>query len=325
VVEKCNLVFGGMAATTLAAKATASFMVGKKFAELETLEGSMSALEEDFNLPFGVPGGMASYRKSLALGFFYRFYHEVMAELGGEGEAATAEHIDKDAVEELEREISTGAVDLDTTAAYEQEIVGKGNPHLAALKQTTGEAQYTDDIPPLANELHGCLVLSTKAHAKILSVDYSAALAIPVVVDYVDRHDLPRPELNRWGAPHFEEVFFAEDEVFSTGQPIALILAKTALKAAEAARAVKVEYEELPAVFTIEEAIEKESFFKFFREIKKGDPEAAFAKCDHVFTGVARMGGQEHFYLETNASLAVPKPEDGEMEIYSSTQNPNEA
>ncbi|KAL8335999.1 hypothetical protein RB601_000034 [Gaeumannomyces tritici] len=325
VIEKCNLVFGGMAAFTLAAKATSEFMAGKKFAELETLEGAMNALEEDFNLPFGVPGGMASYRKSLALGFFYRFYHDVMAELSGQSTASpAAEHADKDAIEELERDISTGTIDVDTTAAYQQEVVGKANPHLAALKQTTGEAQYTDDIPPLANELHGCLVLSTRAHAKILSVDYSAALETAGVVDYVDRHDLPRPELNRWGAPHFEEVFFAEDEVFTTGQPIALILAKTALQAAEGARAVKVEYEDLPAVFTIEEAIEKESFYKFFREIKKGDPEAAFAKCDHVFSGVARMGGQEHFYLETNAALVVPKPEDGEMEIYCSTQNANE-
>lgn len=325
VVEKCTLVFGGMAATTLAAKASAGFITGKRFADLETLEGTMNALEQDFNLPFGVPGGMASYRKSLALGFFYRFYHDVMEELGtDDASQSSVEHADQEAKAEIERDISSGTVDRDTTAAYEQKILAKGNPHLAALKQTTGEAQYIDDIPPLANELYGCLVLSTKAHAKIKSVDYSAALEIPGVLDYVDRKDLPREELNRWGAPHFEEVFFAEEEVFTTGQPIAMVLANSALKAIEGARAVKVEYEELPAIFTIEEAIEKESFFKYFREIKKGDPEGTFDKCDHVFTGIARIGGQEHFYLETNATLAVPKPEDGEMEIYSGTQNPNE-
>lgn len=209
--------------------------------------------------------------------------------------------------------------------AYQKEVLGKANPHLAALKQTTGEAQYTDDIPPLANELHGCLVLSTKSHAKIKSIDYSAALEIPGVVDYITKDDFPSKDANRWAGPHFEEVFLAEDEIFTTGQPIALILAKTALKAAEGARAVKVEYEELPAIFSIEEAIEKESFFNFFREIKKGDPEEAFKNCDYTFTGIARMGGQEHFYLETNACIAIPKPEDGEMEIYSSTQNCNEA
>jgi len=309
-----------MAPFTVAAKKTNKFLVGKKFAELETLEGAMNALEQDFNLQFGVPGGMASYRKSLALSFFYRFYHEVMLAIGGESEKADAE-----AAKELEREISTGKEDTEAAAAYMQETLGKSNPHVAALKQVTGEAQYTDDIPPLKNELFGCFVLSTKAHAKIKSVDHSPALEIPGVVDYLDKSDLPSARANRWGAPHFQEVFFAEDEVFTAGQVIGLVLATSANRAAEGARAVKVEYEELPAIYTIEEAIEQESYFDFFKEIKKGDPEEAFKNCDYTFTGVARMGGQEHFYLETQAALAVPKPEDGEMEIFSSTQNPNEA
>ncbi|KAK3899601.1 Molybdopterin-binding domain of aldehyde dehydrogenase-domain-containing protein [Staphylotrichum tortipilum] len=317
LVEDVNLVYGGMAPTTVAAKQANAFLLGKKLAELETLEGAMSALGQDFDLPFGVPGGMASYRKSLALGFFYRFYHEIMRSLGGEA--------DTEAIDELEREISTGTEDRDAAAAYMQETLGKSNPHVAALKQVTGEAQYTDDIPPLKNELYGCLVLSTKAHAKLISVDHAPALDIPGVVDYVDKNDMPSARANRWGAPHFQETFFAEDEVYTTGQPIGLILATSAARAAEGARAVKVVYEELPAVFSIEEAIEKESFFDFRREIKKGDPESTFDKCDYVFTGTARMGGQEHFYLETNASVVIPKPEDGEMEIWSSTQNPNEA
>ncbi|KAL1883938.1 hypothetical protein Daus18300_000046 [Diaporthe australafricana] len=319
VVEQANICFGGMAAWTTAAKQANDFLVGKTFAELDTLEGAMNALEQDFNLQFSVPGGMASYRKALAMSFFYRFYHEVMLGLGG------SKHADEQAVEELEREISTGETDGTAALAYEQTIVGKANPHLAALKQTTGEAQYTDDIPKLANELSGCLVLSTKAHAKIKSVDYSAAMDIPGVVDYIDHKDMPNKEVNHWGAPHFEEVFLAEDEVFTTGQPIALILATSQQKAAEGARAVKIEYEELPAIFTMEEAIEKNSLFNFFREIKKGDPEQAFKNSDYTFSGVARMGGQEHFYLETNACVAIPKPEDGEMEIWSSSQNCNES
>lgn len=318
IVEEANLAYGGMAAWTTAAKQANEFLVGKKFAELETLEGAMNALEQDFNLPFSVPGGMASYRKALALSFFYRFYHDVMLRLG------QAEHTDEQAVEEIEREISTGMTDDTATLDYAQTIVGKANNHVAALKQTTGEAQYTDDIPKLASELYGCMVLSTRAHAKIKSIDYDAALDIPGVVDYVDRHDMPNAEANHWGAPHFQEVFFAEDEVFTHGQPIALILATSQQKAVEGARAVRVEYEDLPAIFTIEEAIEKDSLFDFFREIKNGNPEEAFKNCDYTFSGIARMGGQEHFYLETNACVAIPK-EDGEMEIWSSSQNPNES
>jgi xanthine dehydrogenase/oxidase len=217
-----------------------------------------------------------------------------------------------------------GVEDWDSTAAYQQEIVGRANPHVAALKQTTGEAQYTDDIPAMKNELHGCFVLSTRAHAKIKSIDYSPALEIPGVVDYVDKDDLPSPKANRWGAPHFDEVFFAEDEIFTAGQVIAMVLATSALRAEEAARAVKIEYEDLPAVLTIEEAIEQERFHNLYREIRNGDPEEAFKTCAYTFTGTARMGGQEHFYLETQACVVVPKPEDGEMEVFASTQNANE-
>lgn len=319
VVESANLVYGGMAPITVIAKNACEFLVGKSFPEAETLEGVMNALEKDFNLPFGVPGGMATYRKSLALGFFYKFFHDVLATIAG-----SEKLVDKEAIPEIEREISRGQKDNEATIAYSQKILGKANPHLAALKQCTGEAQYTDDIPVQKNELYGCLVLSTKAHAKILEVDASPALDMPGVAGWVDRHDVVNPKANWWGAPVCDEVFFAEDEVFTAGQPIGMIVADSSQRALAGARAVIVKYEELPAIFTIEEAIEQQKFFDHYRYIKKGDVDKAFAECDHVFEGVARMGGQEHFYLETNAALAIPKPEDGEMEIWSSTQNPTE-
>ena len=318
-VESASLVYGGMAPTTVAAKNAVEFLTGKPFADPKTLEGAMSALEKDFNLSFGVPGGMATYRKSLALGFFYRFFHEVLADLAENGNL-----LDKEAIGELERDISYGKKDHDASIAYSQKVLGKANPHLAALKQCTGEAQYTDDIPLQKNELIGALVLSTKAHAKLLKVDPSPALDLPGVVAWVDRHDVVTPKANWWGAPVCDEVFFAEDEVFTAGQPIGMILAPTAHQAAAGARAVLVQYEELPAIFTIEEAVEHQSFFEHYRYIKRGNVEEAFKNCDHVISGTSRMGGQEHFYLETQASLAIPKPEDGEMEIWSSTQNPTE-
>ncbi|KAH4969580.1 hypothetical protein HBH77_108800 [Parastagonospora nodorum] len=318
-VESVDLVYGGMAPTTIGAKKAMAFLKGKKFTDLQTLEGVMDKLEEDFDLRFGVPGGMATYRKSLALSFFYKFYHEVLAELHAE-----EVEIDTQAIGEIERDISKGEKDGKAAEAYKQKEVGQSKNHVAAMKQCTGEAQYTDDIPLQRNELYGCLVLSTKAHAKILSVDAEPALNEPGVVSYVDHNDVASPEANWWGAPACDETFFAVDEVFTVGQPIGMVLADTAKHAEQAARAVKIEYEELPAIFTIEEAIEHESYFQHFRHIQKGDTEKAFAEADHVFTGTARMGGQEHFYLETNACLAVPKPEDGEMEIFSSTQNPAE-
>lgn len=316
VVQSADLVYGGMAPITIAAKKAGAYLVGKKLTDPATLEGTMNALEQDFDLRFGVPGGMATYRKSLALGFFYRFYHETLAKL-----QVKDTEVDEEVITEIERLISTGKEDHGATDKYQQTVLGKANPHVAALKQATGEAQYTDDIPVQKNELYGCLVLSTKAHAKLVSVDYSPAMELPGVVSFVDHTDMPTPEANWFGAPVCDEVFLAVNEVFTAGQPIGMILADSAAHASAGARAVSVVYEELPAIFTIEEAIEKESFFNHFRYIKKGDVDAAFESADHVFTGVTRMGGQEHFYLETNACVVVPKPEDGEMEVYASTQN----
>lgn len=86
----------------------------------------------------------------------------------------------------------------------------------------------------------------------------------------------------------------------------------------------QVEYEELPAIITIEQAIEAKSYHMADRTIQKGDVEAGFASCDAVLEGEVRLGGQEHFYLETQGSIALPKGEDGEMEIFASTQNPTE-
>ncbi|KAK3681541.1 hypothetical protein LTR37_020849 [Vermiconidia calcicola] len=319
VVENCSLVYGGMAPITISAKNAVAYLEGKKFADPKTLEGVMNALEQDFDLRFGVPGGMAQFRRSLALGFFYRFYHEILQELN-----PPDSHIDEECIAEIQREISKGRKDHASAVAYEKRVIGKEQPHVAALKQCTGEAQYTDDIPVQRNELYGCLLLSTKAHARIVSVDTAPALDIPGVVDYVDHRDLPNAKANWWGAPNCDETFFAVDEVFTTGQPIGMILATDAKKAEAGMRAVRVKYEELPAIFTIEEAIAADSYFDHFHYINNGDVEKALKESDHVFTGVSRMGGQEHFYLETNACVVVPKPEDGEIEVFSSTQNPSE-
>lgn len=320
VVTSADLVYGGMAPTTVPAWKAEEYLVGKTWTDPTTLEGVMDALEKDFNLPSFVPGGMPTYRKTLAFGFFYRFYHEVLSCIE-EGKAS----FEADAITEIEREVSTGQKDHAAAEAYEQNIVGKALPHVSALKQSTGEAQYTDDIPAQKNELYGCMVLSGKARAKILSVDFGPALDVPGVVDFVNHTDLPDPKANWWGEPKSDEVFFAVDEVFTAGQPIGMILATSARQAEAGMRAVRIEYEEYPPILSIEDAILANSYYEHHTpSIYNGDPEAAFAVADHVFSGTSRMGGQEHFYLETNACVAIPKPEDGEMEIWSSTQNPTE-
>ena len=204
-------------------------------------------------------------------------------------------------------------------------MLGTQVPHVSGLKHATGEAIYLDDMPSFANEGYLSLVLSTKSHAKIRSVDTEEALKMEGVLTYVDWRDLPSEKANAWGTAAIDEFFFAKDEVTCHGQIIGAIVAKTKLQAQRAVRKVKVEYEDLPLILTIEEALEADSFHVMYdRRIACGKPtKEALAESENTLSGTLRLGGQEHFYLETMAALAVPKLESGEMECFSSTQDPS--
>lgn len=315
-IQGIRLAYGGMAPMPILAKKTMAALVGKTWFQTEALGLALESLGEDFDLSFGVPGGMAWYRKTLAMSLFFRFWHEVAADLG-------LGSVSADLVHEIHRDISSGT--RDNYNPSEQRIVGKQIPHLSALKQCTGEAEYLDDMPSQSRELFGGFVLSTRAHAKLIEVDWEPALSLPGVIGYVDKNSVPK-DINVWGSVIKDEPFFAVDEVLSHGQIIGMVYAETSLQAQAAAKAVRIVYEDLPVVLTIDEAISQKSFFKHGRELRKGAAKEgrmddAFASCDRIFEGITRMGGQEHFYLETNTSMVIPHVEDGSMEVWSSTQN----
>ncbi|RPA89984.1 hypothetical protein L873DRAFT_1795753 [Choiromyces venosus 120613-1] len=290
-----------MAPKTVEAKNTMEALLGKKWFDNTVLEDAMAAMEKDSPLGFTVPGGMPTYRKTLAFSFLFRFWHEVAAEL----ELGTQEQqVDHEIIEEIHRGISYGSRDNDNP--YKQRVVGKQIPHLSGLKQATGEAEYIDDMPNIEGQLFGGLVLSKKAHAKLVKVNFAPALQVPGVAGFVDINDLD-DKRNLWGSVKKDEPFFAKDILHSHGQLIGMVYAESAAIAQAVAQLVDVQYEELPPILTISEAIALTT--------------EGFKDCDFVYEGVAMMGGQEHFYLKTNAAAMIPRPEDREMEDWSSTQN----
>ncbi|KAJ6516474.1 Molybdopterin-binding domain of aldehyde dehydrogenase-domain-containing protein [Mycena sanguinolenta] len=320
-ISHVRLAYGGMAATVLSAKKTEKILTGKPFSS-KTLEEALEVLGDEMDLPFNVPGGMASYRKTLALSFFFKFWNTVGSEIQLSPDLLPSKTDLEDITTIIHRQLSSGR--RDNSDPYAQEVVGRQEQHLSGLLQATGAAVYVDDMPKVGNEVYGALVLSTRAHAKILSVDVANALEMEGVVSWVSHMDLPDERANWWGVIGLDEVFFAVDEVVYHGQPIGMIVAQTKILAQKAARAVRVEYEDLPRIMTLEEAIEQQSFHPTYKRwIKRGRPiDEALAGSDHILEGQTRMGGQEHFYLETMAVLVVPKLENGEMDVYSSTQDP---
>ncbi|KCV82930.1 xanthine dehydrogenase molybdenum-binding subunit [Actibacterium atlanticum] len=200
--------------------------------------------------------------------------------------------------------------------------VAKPLPHDAARLHVTGQARYVDDIPTPGNALHLAFGMSEIARGRILAMDLSVVRAAPGVVAVLVAEDLPGA--NDVSPSIHDEPLLAEGEVFYLGQPLFLVAAESHLEARKAARLAKVDYEELPAILTIDQAMAADSRFEDGPRIYQiGDADAAMAKATHEIDGSMELGGQEHFYLEGQAAMAAPM-EGGDVLVHSSTQHPTE-
>ena len=200
--------------------------------------------------------------------------------------------------------------------------VAKPLPHDAARLHVTGTARYVDDIPLPANAVHLAFGTSKIAHGTITSVDLDAVRAAPGVVAVLTADDLPHPADTSPSA--HDEPLLATGTVHFIGQPIFLVVADTHLRARHAAQLGKIEYDALPALLSIDDAMAANSHFEEGPRIyHKGDAPTAIAQSDHTLEGSFEVGGQEHFYLEGQAALAIPQ-EGGDMFVHSSTQHPTE-
>lgn len=319
VVQDCSFAFGGMGPYTIDAQESKREFIGKKWSQEVIEKLNPILISKDVFVPFSAPGGMAEYRRTLAQGFLYKFYNFVCERLKLDYE--------KSSVVPKHRPLTSGIQIYNDSEG--KGLVGKSIIHLSALKQVTGEAVYTDDIPLEKGELFAAFVYSKQPYAKITKVDESEALNMKGVVSYVDHRDVKGN--NIIGPVFKDEELFAKEYVYFHGQIIGMVVAESRELAQAAAKKVVVGYstDNLPlnngkAIITIEEAIKHQSYFPITKKIIKGNVEEAFAKCDYVISGEHRIGGQNHFYLETQASIAIPGREDDEMEIISSTQNPTE-
>jgi len=194
-------------------------------------------------------------------------------------------------------------------------------PHESGLNHTTGAALYVDDIAAPPGTLVAMVVASPLARGRILSRDAGGALQIPGVEAVLFASDIPGSNLI--GPIVHDEPLLAEDEVFAIGQSVALIVASDLAACRAGAEQISVEYQELPAILSIREAIAQESFSTEPHIISRGSVEEGLESAALVLDGEYSSGGQDHFYLETQSALAVPG-EHGSLHVHSSTQHPSE-
>jgi xanthine dehydrogenase large subunit len=199
-------------------------------------------------------------------------------------------------------------------------LVGLAVPHESAALHVTGAALYTDDLVVRTRDcLHAQPVQAPHAHARVTALRTAPALEVPGVVRVLTAQDVPG--VNDAGVNHDEPLF--PREVMYVGHAVCWVLGETLEAARLGAAAVEVDYEPLPSILLVSEAIEAGSFQGAQPTIVRGDVEHGLAEAAHVFSGVTETAGQEHFYLETQCALAYVD-ESGQVFVQISTQHPSE-
>ncbi len=198
---------------------------------------------------------------------------------------------------------------------------GKEKRHESAHHHVSGRAVYTDDQPRVSGMLTAYPVLSPHARARIVGLDVSKAYEVPGVVTILTHEDVTG-ENDSSGHNH-DEVLLPEGEVFYWGQPVVWIIAEDDEAARRGAQEVAIEYEPLKPLLTIEDAIAADAFHASPQVIRRGEPRAALERSARTLKGEIFIGGQDHFYLETQTSWASRDAE-GYTYVVSSTQHPTE-
>src|ERR1700687_5645844 len=217
-----------------------------------------------------------------------------------------------------------------------ESAVGLSAPRIEGIEKVMGSATYVDDMT-LPGMLHGALLTSPYAHARIVRCDVSKALRAPGVKAVLLGSDLP----HRYFGPMVQdESILARDKVRYVGEAVAAIAADTVENARQALRLIDIEYEELRAVLTPAEALQADApilhedykdYFKAFpavyrgnvlseQEVYEGDVDSAWASCDVVVEATYRTQAQCHVYMEPCGALAQVA-DDGKITVWSPNQS----
>jgi len=294
VVRHARLAYGGVAAMPARAKKTEAALLGKVWSE-ETIENVLPILRTEFT-PISDVRGSAEYRSGLVTSLLEKYYFDSVAA-------------------DVSRLNSPLKSQSGLTSA-----ATKPAPHESAHKHVTGEAVYTDDPPAGKNFLEVWPVCAPHAHARILKRDASAARRVPGIRAVLLAEDIPG--LNDIGTKR-DEILLADKEVLFHGHMVALVVGKTQEACRAAAEKVVVEYEPMPHILNLRQALAEKSFHNEPNFIRRGNCDDALANAPSTLEGEFELGGQEHFYLETQAAWAE-RGEDGSMFVVSSTQHPSE-
>jgi len=294
-IAQVRLAYGGVAPTPLRARKAERALRGRPWNE-RTRWQALAAVRAEFT-PISDVRGSAAYRSHLTATLLEKFFAEEMSA-------------------DPERKEESGAMEPEPPPSGPA-----AEPHESAHLHVTGEAMFVDDQTAGRQMLEVWPVCAPHARARILRRDASEARRLPGIRAVLLAEDIPG--LNDVGVVKRDEVLLADREVFFHGQIIALVVGESQEACRRAAERVVVDYEPMPGRFTIEQAIAADQFHNEPNAIRRGDAMQAWESAPQRLEGTFAFGGQDHFYLETQAAWAQPG-EDGAMYVSSSTQHPSE-
>jgi xanthine dehydrogenase large subunit len=200
-------------------------------------------------------------------------------------------------------------------------VVHKPLPHDSAVLHVQGAANYVDDIGEPAGTLHIAIGMADKACGRLKALGLDSVRTAPGVVAVLTATDIPgKNDI----APVFaDEPLFVDQELMFHGQALFAVVARTRDEARRAARLARIDIEAKAPSVTIADALVAGARVQDDYAFGRGDAGAAIGKSAHRLEGELAIGGQEHFYLEGQASFAFPGEGD-EMMVHASTQDPTE-
>ena len=194
-------------------------------------------------------------------------------------------------------------------------------PHDSATLHVTGQARYLDDLAMPKDGLVIVPGLSPVAAGVMTSLDLDDVRQSPGVVMVLTADDIPG--VNDVSPVFGDDPMLTESEISYHGQIIYAVVAETVTAARDAIKKAKINIEEKPAILTIEDALAQDNLLAPPWQIASGDAADAIAKAPRQINGVINVGGQEHFYLEGQAAMAMPD-EQGQVLVHVSSQHPTE-
>ncbi|KAJ8952860.1 hypothetical protein NQ314_007466 [Rhamnusium bicolor] len=312
-VQSARIVYGAINPEFVHATNTETYLVGKNLFDNNVLSQALDVLDGELIPDYVPPDPTPEYRKSLAISLFYKFVLNIAPD-------GVVSNRNKSGGSLLVRPVSRGIQQFSPDIEYSP--VGEPIVKVEALTQTSGQAEYIDDIPDFPNQLYASFVTAKAVpNSVIVQIDATRALALEGVVAFYGVNDIPGENsfipTGTWLSMH--EELFCSGIVKYYDQPIGIVVADNNRLAEQAADLVDVIYS-TPVrrpYLNIKDVLDANDQTRI-HHLQTVVPKSKGTDIKHVIKGTFDIGWQYHFHMEVQCANVVPTEDT--LDLYPATQ-----